>query len=138
MDIDKTRMESERIVYSKRLFYCGTCDLFATINGKPTVVDFKTGSGFYEDQPLQLAAYATAIEEELNVEIKDGWIIHLDKETGKCTPYHVEIDRELKADWEQVRIAWRAVKRNQERHRQIKKDQKSWLKSPSTIAAAPL
>ena len=108
-------------------------------NGKPTVIDFKTGSGFYEDQPLQLAAYAVAIEEELGIEIKDGWIIHLDKETGKCTPYHVEIDRELKADWEQVRIAWRAVKRNQERHKAIKakqKDQVKWPTSANTIPAA--
>jgi hypothetical protein len=113
-------VESERIVFSRKLFYCGTCDLFATINGKPTVVDFKTGSGFYEDQPLQLAAYATAIEEELGIEIKDGWIIHLDKETGKCTPYHVEITPELKTDWEAVRLAWRAVKRNQDRHKEIK------------------
>jgi hypothetical protein len=125
-------VQSERIVFSRKLYYCGTCDLFATINGKPTVVDFKTGSGFYEDQPLQLAAYATAIEEELGIEIKDGWIIHLDKETGKCTPYHVEIDHELKADWEQVRIAWRAVKRNQERHKRIKQCQKS----QNTIQAA--
>ena len=129
-------VQSERIVYSKRLFYCGTCDLFAYINGRPTVVDFKTGSGFYEDQPLQLAAYATAIEEELGIEIKDGWIIHLDKETGKCTPYHVEIDRELKADWEQVRIAWRAVKRNQDRHKQIKRNQKCQTSANTTQAAS--
>jgi hypothetical protein len=136
-------VESERIVFSKRLFYCGTCDLFATINGKPTVVDFKTGSGFYEDQPLQLAAYAMAIDEERGFHwakdedgnkqwagpyglepITDGWIIHLDKETGKCTPYHVEITPELKTDWEAVRIAWRAVKRNRDRHKEIKECQK--------------
>ena len=129
-------VESERIVYSKRLFYCGTCDLFARIDGKPTVVDFKTGSGFYEDQPLQLAAYAMALEEELGIEIKDGWIIHLDKETGTCTPYHVEIDRELKADWEQVRIAWRAVKRNQERHKEIKRNQKCQPLTNFTAVAA--
>jgi hypothetical protein len=127
-------VQSERIVFSRKLYYCGTCDLFATINGKPTVVDFKTGSGFYEDQPLQLAAYATAIEEELGIEIKDGWIIHLDKETGKCTPYHVEIDHELKADWEQVRIAWRAVKRNQERHKRIKQCQKSQNTTQAAVA----
>jgi hypothetical protein len=134
VDMDMASVESERIVFSRKLFYCGTCDLFATINGKPTVVDFKTGSGFYEDQTLQLAAYATAIEEELGIEIKDGWIIHLDKETGKCTPYPVEIDHELKADWEQVRIAWRAVKRNQERHKRIKQCQKS--QNTTAVAAA--
>jgi CRISPR/Cas system-associated exonuclease Cas4 (RecB family) len=136
VEIDPATIESERIVFSRRLFYCGTCDLFATINGKPTVVDFKTGSGFYEDQPLQLAAYAMAIEEELGIEIKDGWIIHLDKETGKCTPYHVEIDHELKADWEQVRIAWRAVKRNQARHKQIKEKQKCQQLTNTIQAAA--
>jgi len=129
--------ESERIVFSRRLFYCGTCDLFATINGKPTVVDFKTGSGFYEDQPLQLAAYALALEEELGVEINDGWIIHLDKQTGKCTPYHVEITKELKTDWEAVRIAWRAVKRNQTRHKEIKGNQRCQT-SATTIQAEAL
>lgn len=133
--VQLTDIQSERIVFSRRLFYCGTCDLFATIDGRPTVVDFKTGSGFYEDQPLQLAAYAVAIEEELGIEIKDGWIIHLDKETGKCTPYRVEITKELKTDWEAVRIAWRAVKRNQERHKEIKKCQKS---RNTTQAAATL
>lgn len=136
VEIDKATIESERIVFSRRLFYCGTCDLFATIDGRPTVVDFKTGSGFYEDQPLQLAAYATAIEEELGVEIKDGWIIHLDKETGKCTPYHVEITDELKTDWTAVRVAWRAVKRNQERHKQIKEKAKCKVRTSPSISAA--
>lgn len=134
--IDRASIQSERIVFSRKLFYCGTCDLFATIDGKPTVVDFKTGSGFYEDQPLQLAAYATALEEELGIEIKDGWIIHLDKETGKCTPYHVEITPELKMDWEAVRVAWRAVKRNQERHKQIKEKRKCQTSGTITQAAA--
>lgn len=126
VQIDRDSIQSERIVFSRRLFYCGTCDLFGHVDGKPTVIDFKTGSGFYEDQPLQLAAYALALEEELGIEIKDGWIIHLDKATGKCTPYHVEITKELKTDWEAVRIAWRAVKRNQERHKEIKRSKAQW------------
>jgi hypothetical protein len=130
------QVESERIVFSRRLFYCGTCDLFAHIDGRPTVIDFKTGSGFYEDQPLQLAAYAMAIEEETGAEIKDGWIIHLDKESGKCTPYFVEITPELKKDWEAVRVAWRAVKRNQERHKQIRKESK-WKAPQSTSITEP-
>lgn len=126
---DLTDLEPERIVYSERLFYCGTTDLFCQWKGAPAIFDLKTGSGFYEDQPLQLAAYAAAIEEDLaaggqNVEIKNGWIIHIDKATGVCTPYHIEITPELKTDWEAVRIAWRAVKRNQERHQQIKRNQK--------------
>ena len=123
--VEITDAEHERIIYHDKLFYAGTCDLFCKLDGKWSVVDFKTGSGFYADQPLQLAAYALAIEHEKpGLEIKDGWIIHIDKKTGKCTPYHVPLTQELKTDWEAVRIAWRAVKRNQERHKQIKADQK--------------
>lgn len=118
--IDLNTVESERMVFSDRLFYAGTCDVFAEINGRPTVIDFKTGSGFYEDQPLQLAAYAMALEEEFGITISDGWIIHLDKKTGKMTPYYVEITDQLKTDWEAVRVAWRAVKRNKDRHKEIK------------------
>lgn len=139
--IDFSTAQSERIIFSKRLFYAGTCDLLAQINGQWAVTDFKTGSGFYEDQPLQLAAYALALEEELGIEIPHGFIIHLDKITGAMTPYHVPIDDELKTDWEAVRIAWRAVKRNQDRHKQIKAKAKGRTKcrtSAITTAAAPL
>lgn len=130
-------IQSERIVFSKKLFYCGKTDLVAKINGRLSVVDFKTGSGFYEDQPLQLAAYAYALEEELGTPITDGWIIHLDKVTGKCTPYFVDITKELKEDWEAVRIAWRAVKRNQDRHKEIRKGKvKCQTLAPTTQAAA--
>ena len=113
---------TERIVFSKRLFYAGTCDLFGqTPDGRYCVVDFKTGSGFYEDQCLQVAAYGEALEEELRgIEIIDSWIIHLDKQTGKMKPYYIEITKELKKDWEAVRIAWRAIKRNQVRHKEIR------------------
>lgn len=118
--IDIDTVQSERIVFSKRLFYAGTCDCLAEIRGKLNIIDFKTSSGFYEDQPLQLAAYAVALEEELGIEIPHGWIIHLDKQTGKMTPHYVEITHELKTDWEAVRLAWRAIKRNQQRHKDIK------------------
>ena len=137
-------IETERLILSKRLFYCGTCDVFAqTGPDRYGVVDFKTGSGFYEDQPLQLAAYALAIEEELGIEVQDSWIIHLDKKTGKMTPYYVPITKELKTDWEAVRIAWRAVKRNQDRHADIRKAAKEKAKclpltSTTQAAAAAL
>ncbi len=135
MGIDRDCIESERIIYHDRLFYAGTCDIFK-FDGRPFVADIKTSSGFYEDQILQLAAYACALDEELGIEIPDGWILHVDKEKGKCTPYYVELTKELKTDWEAVRIAWRAVKRNQERHRQIKKGNGKCPTSANTIPAA--
>ena len=132
----REEIQSERIVLSRKMFYCGKTDLVAKIDGRLSVVDFKTGSGFYEDQPLQLAAYAYALDEELGTEITDGWIIHLDKETGKCTPYFVEITPELKRDWEAVRVAWRAIKRNQERHKQIRKESKWKGRTSANTTAA--
>ena len=36
--------------------YAGTCDLVARIDGKLTVLDFKTGKGIYDEAALQLAA----------------------------------------------------------------------------------
>lgn len=140
--IDLSTVQSEIIVYSKRLFYAGTCDVFARIDDEPVIIDFKTGSGFYEDQTLQLAAYAMALEEEHEgLEIKHGFIIHLNKQTGEMTPYHVPITDELKTDWEAVRISWRAVKRNQDRHKQIRAKAKGKTRcrtSAITIAAAQL
>ncbi len=131
MGVKREESESERIVYSARLFYCGTCDIFKW-TPRPFVADIKTSSGFYEDQILQLAGYAVALEEELGIEITDGWILHVDKEKGTCTPYYVELTKELKTDWEAVRIAWRAVKRNQERHKDIKRRQKECPTYPNT------
>lgn len=92
--------DCERIIYSKDLFYCGKCDVFGyTMDGKPAVVDFKTGSGFYDDHPYQLTGYAVALEEELDILIEDGYIVHLDKKTGKYKVYHVRIDDGMKDAW---------------------------------------
>ncbi len=40
--------------------YAGSCDLFATIDGVPTVMDLKTSKSLYPEVALQLAAYANA------------------------------------------------------------------------------
>ena len=52
----------ETTVYSDRIGYAGTVDLWAQARngGGVVVVDWKTGKGIYPDHALQLAAYAGA------------------------------------------------------------------------------
>ena len=43
--------------------YGGTLDLVATIDGVPSLLDFKTGRGVYPEHRIQLAAYGQAWNE---------------------------------------------------------------------------
>lgn len=98
-------IDCERIVFSKHWYYAGTCDMYGRVDGKLCVLDFKTSSGLYLEMLLQIAAYAIALEEETGERIDDGWIIRLDKKTGKCQPYHIPILRRYRDAFLRVREA---------------------------------
>lgn len=46
----------EQPTVSEKYKYGGTLDLYAEVNGKKTLIDWKTGSGFYKEHKLQLSA----------------------------------------------------------------------------------
>ena len=48
---------------SEKHKYGGTLDLYCELNGKKTLLDWKTGSGFYEGHKVQLAANKNLLEE---------------------------------------------------------------------------
>lgn len=74
----------ERRIMSLRHWYAGTCDFFGKIDGKLCVLDFKTGSGIYDEFWLQTAGYDIALTEELSLPVDlDRWIVRLDKKTGE-------------------------------------------------------
>lgn len=73
----------ERIVFSKNYYFCGTCDFYGKIDDEVCIMDYKTSSGIYPEMLLQLAAYGLALREELGTRIDTGYIIRLDKKTGK-------------------------------------------------------
>ncbi|MGO9171983.1 MAG: hypothetical protein ACLP7P_08475 [Rhodomicrobium sp.] len=75
-------IEPERLLFSRRWFFAGTADLLARVNGKLTIVDFKTSSGIYIDHLLQTAAYGIAEEEDSGCRIQQRLIVRLDKKTG--------------------------------------------------------
>lgn len=63
-------VEIERMMCSPTHGLAGTPDLIARVDGKLTIMDWKTGSGIYPEMFLQLAAYAVMYEEEFNEPIE--------------------------------------------------------------------
>jgi hypothetical protein len=117
---DVEMVECERYVYSEKYFYCGRTDLIGRRNGRLLVGDFKTGSGYYVDQPYQLAGYASAYEEETGATVDDGLIIHLDKNTGRFTEYPVSLDDDMKGAWKAAVIHYKALKNVRRQVKELK------------------
>ena len=61
---------------SPTLMLAGTADLLCRVDGKLTVMDWKTGSGIYADMFLQLAAYALMYEEEFDEKVEQVYIVN--------------------------------------------------------------
>ena len=82
----------EQKIYSKKYRYAGTFDLEAKVNGKRTIIDFKTGKALYPEMFLQASAYLQAREEEKG-EKYDGGIamVRLAQENKEkaITPFEV-------------------------------------------------
>ena len=55
-------LDSEKRVYNESLWYAGTADFTAEINGKRFVGDIKTGSSIYPEAFYQISAYRAAFE----------------------------------------------------------------------------
>ena len=88
---------SERMVFSERHFYAGTLDAIGVLNGRLSLIDFKTGSGIYPEAYLQTILYQQAYEEETGQKIEERWIIRFDKVSGKFNAVlAMEHDRDLK------------------------------------------
>lgn len=71
-------ISSERLVYSKKHKYVGTTDALAVVNGKRTILDYKTSNGLYSTHYYQLSGYWNAVDEEDGKPfIEEGLILHL-------------------------------------------------------------
>lgn len=74
----------EQRVCDHVLGYIGRADLIAKIDGRWYVVDFKTSKQFSKDMPLQLSAYAYAVEQLLGIKIEGRMIVKLTDKTQKA------------------------------------------------------
>lgn len=91
--------EVEKVRWSPRYGFIGTGDLIAYIDGKLSVLDFKTGKGAtYPEYYAQTGAYQLAYEEEHpGVQIEERWVVRVGK-TGQLAhatryPQHHEGDK---------------------------------------------
>jgi PD-(D/E)XK nuclease superfamily protein len=107
--VNLTPIFIEQTVYSKTYGYAGTMDLFCEIDGKPTVVDFKTGKAVYPEAHLQNAAYRHALREMGHGDPVQGIIVRLPKNEVDPEPEAVICEDEtesleaflhFKAGWE--------------------------------------
>ncbi|WP_460909890.1 PD-(D/E)XK nuclease family protein, partial [Staphylococcus aureus] len=51
-------IKAEQKLCSPKMKLAGTADLVCELNGKLTILDWKTGSGIYPEAVLQMGAYA--------------------------------------------------------------------------------
>jgi len=58
-----TLIASELQLASDSLQYGGTCDIYAEVDGVPTVLDIKTSKGVFDEMKTQVVAYKNLLEE---------------------------------------------------------------------------
>ena len=86
----------EQTVWSSTHGYAGTTDLYAEVDGKLTVLDWKTGKAIYPEAYLQNAAYRYALREMGHGDPVQGIIVRLPKNTedpefeAQTVPYSEE------------------------------------------------
>lgn len=88
-DLEPSSLESK--CYSKKYGYAGTIDYEGMVNGKYTIMDYKTSGGIYESYYLQATAYAQAKKEE-GVDVEQTAIVRVAKDG--------ELEVEIVKDWE--------------------------------------
>ena len=87
---------SEVIVYHPNVHFAGTYDALARVNGRITVVEFKTSSGIYPAHKLQVSAYLRAEEAYRGREIDGFSILRIPKDAEEFETYPCYDDQEIK------------------------------------------
>lgn len=89
----------EHAVYSEKHWYAGTFDLLGRDHQGLFVADFKTGSGVYNESPMQIAAYAEAFRETSGQKISRGLILWLSKNPpAQFKPFEcVDLDKSFES-----------------------------------------
>lgn len=85
----------------------GTADAIATINGKTTLIDFKTSKGVYNDHIIQVAAYKHGIELVSDYKIDEVVLVHINKD---CTIGDDEIVTPHPVSSDNIELGWEIFK----------------------------
>lgn len=74
---------SELQIVSDELKVGGTCDIYAIVNGKKTVLDIKTSKACYSEQRTQVVAYKKLLEENGTIQVEDCRIIRIGRDENE-------------------------------------------------------
>ena len=105
-------IKAEQPIYSEKFDYCGTFDCLARIEGKLTMIDFKTSNprmvyrggkpsghfNFYPEHMIQCAAYDQAYGEETGHNAEQYMIVYITKQ-GHLHTYRLDDTEQAKAAW---------------------------------------
>jgi len=91
---------SEEIVASVNYNFAGKYDRLSKRNGLVVLSDFKTSSGIYVDQFVQLAGYTIALKEWKNISVDAVEILRFGKEDGTFEP-KIVTDQSLIRDFQE-------------------------------------
>lgn len=70
----------EKPLVSEKYQYGGTIDNFCFLNGKKTLIDYKTSKGIYDENLLQVAAYKRLICETQKTEVRNVIILRIGRD----------------------------------------------------------
>lgn len=101
---------SEQVVYSRKHNYVGTVDCMAKVDGKLSVIDFKTSKGVYPEFYLQAACYRAALVEEFAYEIDQTLLLNFNKITGEFFAHETNEHEEDYAAFLGLLVAKRRLK----------------------------
>lgn len=111
---DVAFQDAERLVMSRRFRYAGILDAIATVNGKLTLIDYKTTKAIYDEARFQVAGYLQAYTEETDAEIEQVLILNFSKETGELTELRIPADENMDRDFPVFRACLEIKQRQRE------------------------
>jgi len=75
-------IKSELQLVSEKHFFGGTCDIYAELNGKKTLIDIKTSKACYPEHFTQCAGYKLLLEEN-GYPVEDAKILRIGREEAE-------------------------------------------------------
>jgi len=90
---DIKNISSEQKLCSPTLELAGTVDLICELDGRLTIIDWKTGSGIYPEYILQMAAYVMMYEEEFGKTVDQVGVVNCSVKAPFKTFFTDEIQR---------------------------------------------
>ena len=75
-------IKSELQLVSEKHYFGGTCDIYAVLNGKKTLIDIKTSKACYPEHFTQVSAYKILLEEN-GFPVEDAKILRIGREEAE-------------------------------------------------------